>query len=245
MMPHQNKIDVRLQSNRPDMEMEPPDKNSIEFKDTLAKVKQMGMPGVWEELNVYHKTPFTSEDTTDERAREILAECIILKERSRQAKWDAYPPTEKSNPSEWARYRNPNLDRYLDRVLSSGDQNRFNCMIEYMDEKDVAIARYGNSKLYQNVFEITQKYLDEKITRSSTILFSGFPSAMDSDAIKQSMEEFGSVTSVDTQIDEDKDIVTGKIIFDDPDDAEKACKKWDGVDMGMGVTLSLKINQLL
>merc|ERR1712226_1567650 len=108
-------------------------------------------------------------------------------------------------------------------------------MVEYFDDRETAIKRFtvGYGDFLKEIDEACK-------VESCKIMYSGFPAMMDGPTLQKSFEEFGPVKefSLDPVI---TDTLSGFVVFETLDRAKAAVKQYDGVDMGMGKNLSLKM----
>lgn len=56
---------------------------------------------------------------------------------------------------------------------------------------------------------------------------------------KMTLESIGAVVEFECAQDDDFPILTGKVTFEDIEDAKKAVEQYNGMDMGMGTSLEM------
>jgi len=135
-------------------------------------------------------------------------------------------------------YTKPYFKAFYDEYAEGLDQNAMNVIMEYCNEKDMALERYG--KDYKALIRKIEEAINFKAPITSpTIVFSGFPANMGEEACKMTLEAVGAISEFECIADEDMPILTGKVTFEDIEDAKKACEQYDGMDMGMGTLLKL------
>jgi uncharacterized protein CbrC (UPF0167 family) len=132
----------------------------------------------------------------------------------------------------------PMFKEFYETLKAKGDHNAQNVVAEYVNDKKLAIQRYG--KDYKALIRQTEAALTAAIpVNSPTLKFSGFPANMGEDACKMTLGAVGTIVDFECQQDEDFPVLNGKVTFEDLEDAKKAVAQYNGMDMGMGTKLEL------
>jgi len=155
-------------------------------------------------------------------------------------------PEYKEGATGWEkwRYERPKLIELENFYRENHQINRINLMIEYCEDKELAITRYSDNADYVQLMKNIQEILDTPPKPSKTIKFQGFPSMLDEETIMGTFTEFGEVTSLDiipAESETDPKGISGTVVFADPECTKDAIKQWNGVDMGLGVQLKLEM----
>lgn len=121
---------------------------------------------------------------------------------------------------------------------AKGDQNAVNVCVEYANNPELALKRYGES--YAPLIRQVKKAISmPKQVKSKSLSFSGFPANMGEDACKMTLEALGPIVSFECAASEDFPILLGKVEFEDLATAQKAVDQYNGMDMGMGTKLEM------
>jgi len=200
----------------------------------MEKVQKMDLEDVKHEMDLTGiKYPAGASDI---EMRLMLVESRCRVEKSRKRK----PPGPNAGKSERLRFEKPWIDKYLNELLDNYDINRYNAFVEYIEDRDMAIARYGDVDIYQAEFKKCDDMVAQVVESSPKLEFDGFPAPMGEAMIKQSLSEFGAIKNFSAITSDDGTTLSGRVEYDDNEQAEAAVAKWDGVDMGGGAKLSLK-----
>ena len=147
-------------------------------------------------------------------------------------------PATFSSKFEEAMWTKPAFEEYYNGLKAKDDHNAMNVVAEYVNNKDLALQRYG--KDYKGVLRLAEEALTAPPpVKSPTIQFSGFPANMGEDACRMTLESIGTVVDFSCTQDEDFPVLRGQVTFEDIEDAKKAVAQYDGMDMGMGTALEL------
>ena len=128
----------------------------------------------------------------------------------------------------------PGFKEMYEKFEQQGNINSMNVMSEYVNTKEMALARYG--KDYKDLIAEIDAVLT---TITNSIQFSGFPANMGEDACKTTLEAFGTVTDFECSADEEGLSLVGKVTFEDVEAAKKCISQYDGMDMGMGSKIEM------
>lgn len=147
-------------------------------------------------------------------------------------------PTKFSSKFEEALWTKPAFEEMYNGIKAKGDINAMNAITEYLNNKELALQRYG--KDYRSLLrQVDEALIAPPPVRSATIQFSGFPANMGEMGCKMTLESLGAVAEFECQQDEDFPVLRGKVTFEDIESAKKAVAQYHGMDMGMGTTLEL------
>lgn len=147
-------------------------------------------------------------------------------------------PTKFSSKLEEYLWTKPVFEELYEDLKEKGDNNALNVVTEYIQNKEIALQRYG--KDYKTLI----KKVDQALTapppvKSPTLTFSGFPANMGEQGCRMTLESLGAVTEFECTQDEDFPILKGKVTFEDIESAKKAVAQYNGMNMGMGTVLEL------
>jgi len=148
-------------------------------------------------------------------------------------------PATYSNSFEEAMWEKPFFKELYDGLKAKGDHNSMNVASEYLNDKDIALSRYG--KDYKRLLIDIEAALNaKKEVTSPSITFKGFPANMGEMGCKMTLEALGEITEFECSENDDLPILVGKVTFEDIETAKKAVEQYDGMDMGMGTVLELE-----
>eukprot|EP00587_Corethron_hystrix_P012287 CAMPEP_0113297552 /NCGR_PEP_ID=MMETSP0010_2-20120614/363_1 /TAXON_ID=216773 ORGANISM="Corethron hystrix, Strain 308" /NCGR_SAMPLE_ID=MMETSP0010_2 /ASSEMBLY_ACC=CAM_ASM_000155 /LENGTH=182 /DNA_ID=CAMNT_0000150453 /DNA_START=340 /DNA_END=888 /DNA_ORIENTATION=+ /assembly_acc=CAM_ASM_000155 len=143
-----------------------------------------------------------------------------------------------SNKFEEMLYTKPNIEKMYDEFRENGNNNDLNAMIDYINDKELAITRYGAT--YQNIFDQVDAAITAKVEVTSPKLdFSGFPSNMGEAALEMTFGALGAVKSINCQPNDDGLTLYGTVEFEEIDVAKVCMKQYDGMDMGLGTVIKM------
>jgi len=147
------------------------------------------------------------------------------------------PATFSSNFEE-AMWTKPAFEEYYNELKSGDDHNSMNVAAEYVNNPKLAEERYG--KDYKKLIrEVKAALSAPPPVKSPTIMFSGFPANMGEMGCKMTLEAVGPISDFECAESDDFPVLTGKVTFEDIEDAKKAVEQYNGMDMGMGAALEL------
>lgn len=147
-------------------------------------------------------------------------------------------PAKFSSKFEELMWTKPAFEEFFNELKEKGDHNSQNVVTEYLDNKELAVERYGNS--YKGLLRRLERALNAAPpVKSPTIKFSGFPANMGEDACRMTLEAVGPVSDFSCETDEDFPILRGEVTFEDIETAKKAVEQYNGMAMGMGTELEL------
>ncbi|EEC51323.1 predicted protein [Phaeodactylum tricornutum CCAP 1055/1] len=147
-------------------------------------------------------------------------------------------PAKFSSKFEEAMWTKPMFKEFYDELKQKGDHNAQNVVAEYLNDKTLALQRYG--KDYKAVIRRAEAALTAAPpVNSPTLKFSGFPANMGESGCKMTLEALGTIVGFECHVSEDLPILTGTVTFDDIESAKKAVAQYNGMDMGMGTKLEI------
>ena len=147
-------------------------------------------------------------------------------------------PTKFNSKFEEALYTKPAFEAFYNGLKSKGDHNAMNVASEYLNDPVLATQRYG--KDYKaTIRELTKAMNAAAPVTSAKLTFSGFPANMGEAACRMTLEAVGAIADFQCAESEDLPVLTGTVTFEDIEDAKKAVKQYNGMDMGMGTKLEL------
>ena len=147
-------------------------------------------------------------------------------------------PAKFSSKFEEAIWTKPAFEDFYNKLKEKGDPNALNVVAEYLNDKDMALTRYG--KDYKGLIRQTEQALNAPPpVNSPTLKFAGFPANMGEQACRMTLESLGPVSDFECEQDDDFPILRGKVTFEDIETAKKAVAQYDGMDMGMGTQLEM------
>jgi hypothetical protein len=147
-------------------------------------------------------------------------------------------PDKFSSKYEEALWTKPAIAELVESLKKKQDHNAQNVVAEYLNNKELALQRYGNG--YESLIrKVEEALVAPPPVKSPTIKFAGFPANMGEQAIRMTLESLGSVVEFECAEDEDFPVLKGKVTYGDIESAKKAVAQYNGMDMGMGTTLEL------
>ena len=147
-------------------------------------------------------------------------------------------PSKFSSKFEEAMWTKPVFEEFYNELKRKDDHNAMNVVAEYLNDKEVALKRYG--KDYKAVLRQAEQALTAPPpVKSPKLKFSGFPANMGEAGCKMTLESLGTVLEFDCQQDEDFPVLKGTVTYEDIESAKKAVAQYNGMDMGVGVSLEL------
>jgi len=211
------------------------DYNDPVVAEEFAKVQPMDLDTVEAELL---ETGIRAPATMNEMDIKLMLVELRLRNSGKLSDKKKEIPKTFSSKFEEAIYTKPAFAEYYNELKSAGDMNTMNVVAEYLNHPEDAKVRYGVS------YKTALRKADEALTapppvNSPTLTFSGFPSNMGEMGVKMTLEALGEVTEFECNESEDFPILTGKITYEDIENAKSAVEKYNGMDMGMGTTLEI------
>mmetsp|Transcript_25999 Transcript_25999/g.39920 ORF Transcript_25999/g.39920 Transcript_25999/m.39920 type:complete len:256 (+) Transcript_25999:67-834(+) len=147
-------------------------------------------------------------------------------------------PATFSSDFEEAMWTKPAFEEYYNALKSNDDHNAMNVAAEYVNNPELAEQRYGKD-YRKTIREVKAALSAPPPVKSPTIMFSGFPANMGEMGCKMTLEAVGAIAEFECVESDDFPILTGKVTFEDIEDAKKAVEQYNGMDMGMGAALEL------
>lgn len=205
--------------------------------EEFAKTQEMTWDEIEEELNESGiKAPPTMND--------MELKLMLVEMRLRLAgklEGDGKPkerPTKFSSKFEEMMWTKPAFEEFYRKYEGRDDHNSMNVVKEYLNEPEIAKARYASS--YKDLLEECEAALNAPPpVNSPTLIFSGFPANMGESALKMTLEAVGAVAEIECEEDDTFPVLKGKVTFEDIEDAKKAVAQYNGMDMGMGTLLEM------
>eukprot|EP00468_Gymnochlora_sp_CCMP2014_P008666 CAMPEP_0167752472 /NCGR_PEP_ID=MMETSP0110_2-20121227/7159_1 /TAXON_ID=629695 /ORGANISM="Gymnochlora sp., Strain CCMP2014" /LENGTH=257 /DNA_ID=CAMNT_0007638095 /DNA_START=309 /DNA_END=1082 /DNA_ORIENTATION=+ len=181
------------------------------------------------------RIPVPEDITEAEEMKWMWVQCTLM---TRAPKLEYDPDAE--GWEKW-RYERPKLRELYQFYGENFRTERQNVLVEYCNDPEKARERYGNVEDYKELMDRIQKIMETPPVLSPKVSFDGFPSFMDEETIRGTFEEFGEILSLDMEIPDDESLgISGVVEFDSVEAGQKAIAQWNGVDMGLGVNLSLR-----
>jgi len=211
------------------------DYNDPVVAEEFAKVQPMDLDAVEAELQ---ETGIRAPATMNEMDIKLMLVELRLRNSGKLSSKPKETPKTFSSKFEEAIYTKPAFAEYYNELKAAGDMNTMNVIAEYLNDPEDAKVRYGQS------YKTALRKADEALTapppvNSPTLTFSGFPSNMGEMGVKMTLEALGAVSEFECVENEDFPILSGKITYEDIEDAKAAVEKYNGMDMGMGTTLEI------
>jgi len=147
-------------------------------------------------------------------------------------------PASFSSKFEEAVWTKPIFAELVEKTKSNADQNALNVCAEYLNDREMALSRYGKGYA-EFIREIEAALNAVAEVTSPSISFSGFPMNMGEAGVKMTLEALGSVEDFECNESEDFPILSGNVTFEDVESAKKAIDQYNGMDMGMGQLLEI------
>jgi len=212
------------------------DYNDPQVGEELAKVQPMTYEEVEEELA--QAGVRASPAMNDMELKLMLVEVRLRTEGKLEESVQKAIPTTFDNRWEELMYTNPGFKAFYGKYAEEMNQNAMNVIIEYVNDYDIAMERYG--KDYKPLIrELEAAIISKPPVNSPTIKFSGFPANMGEAACKMTLEAVGAISEFECKEDDEMPVMVGQVTFENIKDARKACEQYNGMDMGMGVVLKL------
>jgi len=211
------------------------DYNNPVVAEEFAKVQPMDLDTVEAELL---ETGIRAPATMNEMDIKLMLVELRLRNSGKLSDKPKEIPKTFSSKFEEAIYTKPAFAEYYNELKAAGDMNTMNVIGEYLNNPEEAKVRYGVS------YKTALRKVDEALTapppvNSPTLTFSGFPSNMGEMGVKMTLEALGAVSEFECAESEDFPVLSGKITYEDIEDAKTAVEKYNGMDMGMGTTLEI------
>jgi len=129
------------------------------------------------------------------------------------------------------------FEELFEELKESGDHNSQNVAAEYLNNKEEALARYGND--YKSLIRKIEEAINKPKEVTNKIKFSGFPANMGGDACRMTLEALGAISSFEVNESDDFPILEGEAEFEDKESARKVIEQYNGMDMGMGSKIEI------
>lgn len=147
-------------------------------------------------------------------------------------------PKKFSSKFEEAMWTKPAFKEFYNGLKAEGDHNAQNVVAEYLNNKDLALQRYGKS--YKGLLREAEEALNAPPpVKSAKLKFSGFPANMGEAACRMTLESIGPIAQFTCVMDDDFPILKGEVEFEDIESAKKAVAQYNGMNMGMGTALEM------
>lgn len=214
------------------------DYNDPMVAEEFAKVQPMTYEEVEEELQL---SGIRAGPTMNEMEVKLMLVEMRLRLSGRlspESKQQKQKPAKFSSKFEEMMWTNPSFEEFYNGLKDQDDHNAMNVVAEYVNNAEVAAARYG--KTYRGLLRKCEAALTAPPpVNSSTIRFTGFPANMGEAGCKMTLESIGAISEFECTQDEDFPVLKGKVTFEDIESAKQAVEKYHGMDMGMGTSLEL------
>lgn len=125
-----------------------------------------------------------------------------------------------------------------DQLKADGDHNKMNVAAEYCNEGEDAKSRYY-AAYKQLIDDIDAALIAKPEVTTPKVQFSGFPANMGEMGLKMTLEAVGEIEDMMCSESEDGITLVGEVTFASVDVAKAAIDQYDGMDMGMGDTLTM------
>jgi len=217
-------LNMAIDYNDPVVAQEFANVQPMPFEDVEAELLEKGIP--------------VSASLNEMDVKLMLVEMRLRLAGKLKGQTEKKRPDKFSSKFEEATWTKPAFKEFYDELRAKRDPNALNVVAEYVNNKDVAVQRYG--KDYKALLRKCDAALTAPPPVKSRILkFSGFPANMGEEGCKMTLESIGAVAEFECTEDEDFPILKGKVTFEDIEDAKKAVAQYHGMDMGMGTALEL------
>lgn len=209
------------------------DYNDPKVGEEFAKVQMLSFDEVEEELMKSGVTVPPAMNEVDVQL--MLVEMRLMGQIGPKDKGKR--PEKFSSKFEEALWTKPAFEKFFNEVKEI-DVNHLNVVSEYVNDPEGAMLRYKDG--YELIMMRTEQVLNAPLpVDSPTIKFSGFPSTMGEAGCKMTLEAVGPVTDFECTESDDAPILVGTVTFEDLEDAKKAVAQYNGMDMGMGMSVEL------
>lgn len=220
----------------PDMRLPPPRAMDMSDKDVLADLERIEKLTASELKSEFDDMFLPYDESMGDRVLKLmLLEANFHKREAAKR----FIPQENASRFEVMTYEHPELEAIWKGFIKEGDLNRANAFMEFVEDKENAADRYAKYPMYQEVFKMAEDIMNKPVFKSSKVEFAGMPLGIDDNGIKSMFSPFGDVK--DVVITATTDSVSGTAEFDSPDAALAAIKQYNGQELGLGVTISLKM----
>jgi len=152
-------------------------------------------------------------------------------------------PASYGSKFEEAMWEKPAFKELYEGWQTSKTINAMNLAAEYINNPKRAKERYAGTPNYEETVAAIAEALTAKVVRevsSPLLIFSGFPSNMGEGGVKMTLESFGPMSDFSIEESDDGMTLSGRVEYEEVSAAKQAVDKWDGMDMGLGTTLSLE-----
>lgn len=220
----------------PDMRLPPPRAMDMSDKDVLADLERIEKLSVSELKSEFDDMFLPYDESMGDRVLKLmLLEANFHKREAAKR----FIPQENASRFEVMTYQHPELEAIWKGFIKEGDLNRANAFMEFVEDKENAGDRYATYPMYQEVFKMAEDIMNKPVFTSSKVEFAGMPLGMNDAGIKSMFSPFGSVK--DVTITSTTDSVSGTAEFETVEAAMAAIKQYNGQELGLGVTVSLKM----
>ena len=220
---------------------------AIDYKDPIvakefAAIQGMDTEAVEDELMASGiPAPPTMNDMD---MRMMLVEVRLRKEGKIG---DKKAPAKKAPPGasefEVALYEKPGFKAWYEEAQRAHNTNALNLATEHITNPRRAKERYGATAKYDETIAAIEAALNMKVEQTVTtarIAFDGFPANMGEAGVKMTLEALGPIKEFTYAANDDGMTSSGVAEFDEVDMAKACVDKYDGMDMGLGVALTIE-----
>eukprot|EP00529_Nitzschia_sp_RCC80_P027851 CAMPEP_0113452534 /NCGR_PEP_ID=MMETSP0014_2-20120614/6896_1 /TAXON_ID=2857 /ORGANISM="Nitzschia sp." /LENGTH=258 /DNA_ID=CAMNT_0000343909 /DNA_START=149 /DNA_END=926 /DNA_ORIENTATION=+ /assembly_acc=CAM_ASM_000159 len=145
-------------------------------------------------------------------------------------------PTAFSSVFEEMMWTKPAFEEFYSSL--DDDHNSKNVVAEYLNNPDVAKARYASSYA-QLIVDCETALNAPPPVNSPVIKFAGFPSNMGEAGLKMTLEAVGPIVDLQCAEDDTFPVLRGQVTYEDIESAKRAVEQYNGMDMGMGTALEV------
>ena len=148
-----------------------------------------------------------------------------------------------AGPFEVALCENPGFQALYEEYQQTRNTNAMNLATEYLNNPRQAKERYGGTAKYEETIAAIDAALKAKVEQEVTtakIAFAGFPANMGEAGVKMTLEAIGPLKDFAYEPNDDGMTAGGSAEFEEVATAKACVDKYDGMDMGLGVALTIE-----
>ena len=181
----------------------------------------------------------------DMEMRMMLVEMRLRKSGKvgpQKAKAKAKPGADAS-AFEVALYEKPAFSELYEEWKATRNTNAANLAIEHVNNARRAKERYGGTALYDETIAKIEAALNARVVKEvkgGALSYAGFPANMGEAGVRMTLAAFGDLKDFTWAEADDGLTCGGTVEYEDVDTAKAAIDKYDGMDMGLGTTLTLE-----
>ena len=144
---------------------------------------------------------------------------------------------------ELALYEKPAFSELYEEWKAARNTNAANLAIEHVNNARRAKERYGGTALYDETIAKIEAALNARVVKEvkgGALSYAGFPANMGEAGVRMTLAAFGDLKDFTWAEADDGLTCGGTVEYEDVDTAKAAIDKYDGMDMGLGTTLTLE-----